>query len=607
MPRRAAPRAHCPDPLHAVGRVRAWGTYTTTGGAYRQYRCEPLAGDPHYFSVGIAGGHRKRASAVGSPECPDHRHSRITRQGNYREARAGQRQRYECDHDGACNDHCRQGCAGDHEGPCVRTCGPRCRGKSHDGPCLRACPRACTGAHDGACVVPCERPCPGTHTFTPPLPRHHVAAGDQCAECLELRGYHRGEVAVARRHRLAARTTAKLLNDLSQGTSYALAGKEALAALGITVGATVRRRPSETPPPARPRLREANQDEERRPRSIATRISGRCWHVGAGLVEAFSPVLWAQVEADLRERAVRNRALGPAVWIIDEQPIYALDANRKRKKTDGYSVLVLAELDWSDPADPGAAKIRLVRALPKATSVAWRLVFDEMGYRPDMVLSDAGTPIIAAVKRHWSIDPPLLVPSTWHLGRALESNALKVAVRGNSPESKALRDHLGELRRDGSALSSVEGWHAWWRQLRDLGRATKRVKIADLDRSRTNYEARMADALPALLADPRLRQSTGGIESLIRTWVEPLLARRRHSFANIERTNNLLDLAVCRSEGLFRDLNRVARLIEEDEGPHGGWTVPLRSIADPQPRRGWNRSLRDEGQMIAVADERGLL
>jgi len=48
-------------------------------------------------------------------------------------------------------------------------------------------------------------------------------------------------------------------------------------------------------------------------------------------------------------------------------------------------------------------------------------------------------------------------------------------------------------------------------------------------------------------------------------------------------------------------------LIEADEVPHDGRTVPMRSIEDPSPRgQKPYRSLRDEFQMNAVAAERGL-
>lgn len=550
MPR-TAPRAHCPDPLHQGSLVRAWGTFERSAGRYRRYRCEPLTGDRHYFSVGIEGGRRRR-SLAGQPECPGHRGSRVTRAGMYRRGSAQPRQRYECDHVGRCNAICRAAC----------------RGK---------------------------------HTFTPALPRPHVRSGDSCAECLELRGYHRGEVAAARRHRFSARIVARTLADMSIGLSYAKAGRQALEASGVTITTVPRAKVIARAKPAAP---SAGARKSRR-RSPATRLAGRFWHIGAGFLEAFAPVVWEATERRLRERAEQAAAAGlPRVWVLDDVPIYALDRAGKRKKTDGYSVLVLAEIDWTDPANPGALKLRLARALPKATGVAWRLLFEEVGYVPDMILSDAATPIINAVGRHFPDPGPLFVPSLWHLRRALENNALEHALRGDS--AREMWAHLALLGRDSPALASVDAWREWWDRLEALGSASGTVKIGDLRRSRTNYEGRMAAAIPVLVTDPRLRQSTGGLESLIRSWIEPILHGRRHQYGNIERTNSLLDTAVCRAHGVFTDLNAVARLLEADEVPWGGWTVPLRSIADPRPRRGRYRSLRDEAQMVAVATERGV-
>jgi hypothetical protein len=295
----------------------------------------------------------------------------------------------------------------------------------------------------------------------------------------------------------------------------------------------------------------------------------------------------------------------PLVWLLDDIPVYALDKKRKRRKTDGYSVFILAELDFTDRLVEGSTKLRLVRAFPKNTSHAWRLLFDEVGYVPDLIVSDAATPIVAAVQRHFAAPGPLFVPSLWHMRRALENNALEHALR--TEHAPQLRSHLAELARDNPVLSSVAAWSHWWDELERLAHASGAVKAGDLRRSRENYEPRMAAALPALLADPRLRMSTGGLERVIAQTVEPLLAGRRHQFGNIERTNSLLDLAVCRAEGAFVDLNAVAALIEADELPWGGWTVPLRAIADPRPRRGRYRSLRDEALLISVAEERGLL
>ncbi len=134
------------------------------------------------------------------------------------------------------------------------------------------------------------------------------------------------------------------------------------------------------------------------------------------------------------------------------------------------------------------------------------------------------------------------------------------------------------------------------------------MKPRSLAAAHDNYEGRMAAALPDLLAEPRISRSTGGIEAMMRSEVGHLLTNRKQQFANIERTNSLLDLVVVRANDGFLDLNAVARLIEADELPHGGRTVPMRSVADPSPRgRPRYRSLRDEFQMNAVAAERGLL
>ena len=440
-------------------------------------------------------------------------------------------------------------------------------------------------------------------------------------------------------HRPTARNIAQALNDLSLGESYAKVGRAVLLRAGMKFEGGKRRRDSEpeasdgspNPPlPIEPGAEsfdlndtvpdepealaelmdwgEAREQPKPRKVSAASRQAHRFWHVGADITEAFAPVLWEKTERELRERAVANRALGPEVWIIDEIPVYGIDATGKRRKTDGYSIFCLAELDWSDREVPGRGKLRLVRALPKSTSVAWRLVFDEMGSRPDIIVSDAATPIRLAVSDHWRGDEPLLVPSTWHLRRALETNALPDALKVKSEAGKALSAHLGELARDGSALASVEGWHEWWAKLDRLAAATGKVKPRSLAAAHDNYETRMAAALPVLLANPRIVQSTGGLESQMRSSLARVLAGRKQAFGNIERTNNLLDLVVVREHDGFVRLKDVARLIEADEMPHGGRTVPMRSIADPSPRgQERYRSLRDEFQMNAIAADRGLL
>jgi hypothetical protein len=547
------------------------GTYRQAAGRVRRYRCFPLTGVPHTFGVGIEGGRRLHGQQ-GAPSCPHHPRSHVTRHGSYGGPNGAPRQRYRCDH--------------------------------------------------ARCSSACRPECPGFHTFTPPLPRHHVKLGDQCDDCLELRGIHRGEMVVARRHRWPARVVADRLAEMAGGTSYVRAGRNALQAVGVPTS-QVRRRsvtpvatmhpdsPPATDAPAEPEAKDAKAraeagEKKKRRVSAASRQAHRFWQIGAGFVEAFAPIVWAKTDERLRARTAAMREAGQRiVWLLDEIPIYARERGGKRKKTDGYGILVLTEIDWTDTTTPdGTLSLRLVRAMPKITSIAWRLLFDELGVVPDMIVSDASTAIVAAHERHFADPRPLFVPSLWHLGQALQKNALAAAVRG--PTRDAFRAHLALLARDSPVLASPEAWHRWWDGLMALAQASDAVQLDNLLTSRENYEGRMARALPTLNADPRLRLSTGGLEGKIRDAIERVLRNREHVFGNIERTNNLMDLVVCQEAGDLLDRNAVARLIEADERPHGGWTVPLRTIADPRPRVGRYRSLRDEAQMVAVASERGI-
>ena len=653
-------KAVCPNPRHKGSRVAGWGPVTRRTGKFQGYRCHPAIGDPHRFTVPIEVGSRRKRSAGGGPPCPDHPGSHTVRGGTYREKPTPARQLYECQHKGKCSDACRnvcdgsghqgpcrfvclKSCAGDHEGDCFRPCRAKaetCEAQHKSHGCVRLCPSKCDGSHGGPCLRACRKACDGTHSFTHTLPRFHVRAGDECVECLELRGYHRGETASARRHRFTARSIAQALNDLSLGEPYTKVGRAVLLRAKVEFEGRPRRKSKDRAPegtilheddqtalpeePAGlmdlPPLEEPDDDaidlesttavDPNPPRRGTTtaRQSRRFWHVGADIVEAFAPVLWEKTDADLRERAEKNRALGPATWVIDEIPVYGLAASGKRRKTDGYSIFCLSELDWGDTEAPGRPRMRLVRALPKNTSVAWRLVFDEMGTRPDIIVADGAGTIRLAITDHWRGDEPLLVPSTWHMKRALETNALSEALKNKGEDGKALAKHLGQLGRDGTALSSVAGWHKWWDDLVILAKAAGNVKSRSLGASRKNYESRMAAALPLLLANDRLVQSTGGIESQMRSALSRLLSNRKQQFANIERTNNLFDLVVVRENDGFVHPVEVARLIEAEEVPHHGRTVPMRAIQDPcPPGQERYRSLRDEFQMNAIAAERGLL
>lgn len=594
----------CPLPEHTGSRIQKHGAGT---GDLIRFRCVPPPGlgVRHSFSVVRPGGHRATRQR-GAPECADHPGAAVKRNGTYGSGIRG-RQRYRCEHE--CNASC------------------------------------LTRRRRGG-------PCPGFHTFTHELPREHVESGDECPHCLELRGIHRGERLSARRQRLNSRQVARLLLELAAGTSYTKVGFAALRTAGIELSSTEPRRrpsmrrarrpdPSELPDPIDPdevidaedtRLADLLRDDadipevpappDREPpagtevqmpgdgptrprrRSASTRMRTRVWHVGADLVEAFAPVVWEAQDARFRERSERATEAGHLrVWLLDDRPYYTTVEGAK-KQAGGYSVLALAELDPLDRAVPWRARLRLARAFPRANAVGYRMLFDEMGTTPDLVIADNSAAIKNALSRHYG-DSVRLVPDLWHMTDAMKNGVLEQALKREGAEP--LREHLDRLGRRTRYLRSVEGWGEWWDTFFELAQA-QGVSLDKLVAQRADYEGRMADALPVLLGNEAFPMSNSPIEALIRDILNPIFTRSRSfSFANVERTNNLLDLVVAKADGSFDDLNTVAQLIEQDALRFEGHTVPLRSVADPRrPDGSPSRSLRDEHLLLDVAAGRGI-
>ena len=566
---RRAPIARCEVPLHRKSHVYAKGTYARGDRRFRRYRCQPRVGEVHTFSVLIdAGG--GRAIWAPPPPCPgDHTAAHIIRFGTYGKTGQKRRQRYRC--------------------------------------------------------TPADGSAP--HVFTPPLPREHVhPAGETCEICQERRGTHHGETAIARRHGWSTPIVAAALDKLSAGATYGEVSKWALEARGTALHVPRRR----SPPPPRAQPGADPPAKKRRIPSRGARLARNAWHIAADWTEAFSPVIFGPIEAGLREHAMAERARldaavaagvpldRPQVLVIDDLPVYGRDEDGSgtSRRDAGFFLIVVAEILWHDPGptDPAGIavaeqKIRLIRAMPKANGPAWRLVFDELGYAPDFVVGDASTAIVSAVGTHFG-KRTQFIPSLWHLARAvrfgLEKTPGAVAKTASGKRlGNDLWQHMGELGRGGPALANVEAWSDWWDRLEAILRTLELPGERVLARRRL-YERQMTNVLPALIANPALPMSTGGLENLIERHVEPMLAKRRAQLANIERTNALMDLAVARIHGSFVRQSRVVELLRKDAKEHAGWTVSLRSIADPYPRTGRYSSLRDPTLLASIARERGI-
>lgn len=557
---RSVPQARCRE--HPDAHVVAAGRFTAVGADKQRYQCQPEVGPRHHFSVPLAPAGEALLDRSAAPACPEHPGSHVVRNGVYGKTTERPRQIYRCT--------------------------PSDGGRAHQ--------------------------------FTPLLARDHVHQGtDQCDTCDELRGVHHGDRTAAHGHSWNARLVARGLERLSLGESYAAVGRWAREVTGTDAR---RRRSSE------PAADNGSEEDDAtaavvaaRHRADPSRLRRNAWQTAADWTEVFAPVvcepvldrlqLRAQTTAEANERA---RAAGqpyqPQVLLLDDVPVYGQTLDGAARRDGGFYLLVVAE-QYLSAHGVRRTELRLVRAMAKSNTAAWRLVFDELGYEPEVVVSDAGTGIVAGVQAHFDPAHTAWIPSLWHVADAIEEALSKSkAAKTTGPSGERLiaplGDHLRLLSRSSGVLSSQSAWSAWWDDLEQVVVAAG-LPLDGIRVRRRGYEEPVAAALELLAAHPQVPVGSGALEKLIQRRVEPLLAGRRHAFGNIERTNNLFDLVVARHHGAFDNLAEVARLIEADMRAHHGHAPPLRAVADPKRGDQYYSSLRDEHRLHRLAASRKLL
>jgi hypothetical protein len=334
--------------------------------------------------------------------------------------------------------------------------------------------------------------------------------------------------------------------------------------------------------------------------------SGRtAWHLAADLTEQYGPLLMDQVSTRVREREAAQRQANdlalaslpneplaaPIVYALDDVPIY--HRSRKNRQQRLWYVLVVVEMLWVPGTTPmdlprHENRLRLARAYPRNNADAWRLVLDELGTRPDFVVADSADAIRRAVSAEWGSQVGF-IPSLWHMRRNLrdrliedKSKTLTHVVDGRRTPAPALAKRLGQLDREELLLMTPEAWAGWWddlvEEVRSLG-----GPVETLVAQRRIYEDRVGAALPLLQRYPHLPASNAAVENRIRAQLEPFLTNRKQLYRNLARTNALLDLATCRSQGAFNDLDAVAATIREANEAAGGWAPQPRAVTDVQP------------------------
>jgi transposase-like protein len=524
-------RVVCPRARHGGATVVRKGfKKDARGRRWQRYQCRLASGGHHYFRVLVDDAGAAVTSVTLPARCPDHADSRVVRNGSY--GKSVKRQRYRC------------------------------------------------------------TPTDGTaaHFFTLPLPREHLNFAEQkCPGCAEFVSVHKGGEASSRRSKFSLRAVVECLVELSQGTSYAQTSLNLWAKTKAADDHAASHDPAWT-------------GGTGTGSSGASDDAKNAWHLAADVVEQYAPVLYAHTIAQVHAREAQQRVVNDAVlaagqvvsepitFLLDEVPIYL-----KRKGSpsrQAWTVLAVAEVRWKPGPTPmdvprRDTRLRLARAMPGvASEETWLLVLDELGVVPDAVVADFGSAIKNALDTHWG-STPLRVPSLFHIAKNLREMLRDTPGYSNNATRtrKPLPDldkHVSRLSRNDLLTWGVQGWSDWWDEFEQLA-VTLGVPVTPISNRREVYEAPVAAAIPVLVAQPFLPASNAGIELKNRTLLKPLLHGRQQRYRNIARTNALLDLLVCRENGMFLNTDQVAQLIRDDNLQFGGWSTRRRSFDDPQP------------------------
>ena len=560
---KVTPQVSCPD--HKGSRVHSRGTAKTKAGVWAQYQCRRADGEKHYFRILKSSDGSGRAPATKPPECPEHPKSKVVRNGT-KGAGLTKRQSYRCEPDS------------DQQ----------------------------------------------VHFFSPPLTREAVGISTSCSTCDEILSPHRGPLTAARHTPWTLVGVVQALNNLALGASYS----------SVSLFLRDQRRAVEDHLLVAHGVELITRgDQGQQISSSWARQQGRnAWQLAANLVEQYSPLLFNEVKATIerRERKLRdqNDALllenphaslrYPIVYILDELPVefHQWKSNRNRLQQNGWSLLVVVEIVWRRGSDPltlpqREPRLRLARAYPRGGEEAWRLVLNELPVRPDFVVADADSGIQNAVKNHYAQNPVELIPSLYHVKANIRDVLLHLPnastkVQGRLTLIPELEEIMDLITRDDLTMKTLEDLSEWWdlliAKVVELGSEPAKVM-----RQRISNEPRLAEAIRILRKHPQLPGSNAAVESQIKYYLEPFLENRKQRYRNLARTNLLMDLAVCRSQGTFSNLNKIGKVIREANESAGGWAPAPRKITDLQPAGAPRYSSLLNGQLLsALSIARGI-
>lgn len=548
------------NPYHLDATVTKDGPRVSEQGVWQRYRCVRPDGDIHWFQTLTAPDGSVLVSNTPPPECPEHPGSKVVRKGKHHRGQTNNpstnRQRYKC--------------------------------------------------------TPTDGSAP--HRFMPVLPRTVVDVGqDTCAGCEELLSPYRGDQAVARKSRHSLKAVVTALSELASGASYAQTSVDLRARTAAVI--EHQRVHHYWLDDIDPTNTLALSDTAGTTGSWAGQRAKNGWRLTADLTEQYSPVLFRyltdRVQArEAAQRAINDRELAaeptavlgnPLCYVLDELPVvvHRKVSNRSRYQATRWHLLVVTEVRWHhtpnevrlpfDPPPMREPKLRLVRAYPGASHTAWRLVLDELKVRPDFIVSDFGSAISKAVTEQYPAGTVGHVPSFFHMARNIRTALLSkpnthYRTDGHKVLVEELEKYMDALTRASLVLNGPVGWSAWWDGFLDTLNELK-VPLGTFRAQRCIYEQPVANAFTLLNKNPHLPASNAAVESKIRMKLEPLLENRKQRYRNIARVNALMDLVVCKEQGLFLDMDAVAGIIRSFNDSCNGWAPKGREICDTHPSR----------------------
>ncbi len=279
----------------------------------------------------------------------------------------------------------------------------------------------------------------------------------------------------------------------------------------------------------------------------AARTRRRAWGHDGSQRRADMTVASGQTAADWLSKygplvtASHLESQWPETVVLDSTRFMYTDP---RTGTSSQLFCVLAA--WGYPTGASKGRLWLLRAYPMQDAETWQQFLSEMPGRPELVVVDRDYGAIGGVQEHWGRG-----------GHAVPIHLCEHHLYAKGKEALAEDGHTGfgnPLQVAlAAALPSPEGWEAFYGLAVAAGGST--AKWAKHWNKRMRAQTRRRSDIPSHYAN-------GAVEAPLEE-VKRILGRRRWTFRNAARMNQLLDLVRVRYDRAATEADFSATLRRE--------------------------------------------